>query len=39
MATLTDPHLNLVRPVTPRTPGGCEECLILRSAWVHLACA
>ena len=36
MATLTDPHLSLVRPVTPRTPGGCEECLILKSAWVHL---
>ena len=36
METLTDPHLSLVRPVTPRTPGGCEECLILKSAWVHL---
>jgi hypothetical protein len=36
MATLTDPHLSLVRPVTPRTPGGCEECLILGSEWVHL---
>jgi hypothetical protein len=22
MATLTDPHLSLVRPVSPRTPGG-----------------
>jgi hypothetical protein len=25
MAALTDTHLSLVRPVTPRTPGGCEE--------------
>ena len=25
MATLTDPHLSLVRPVMPRTPGGCED--------------
>ena len=29
MAVQTDPHLSLVRPVTPRTPEGCEECLIL----------
>jgi hypothetical protein len=36
MPTLTDPHLSLVRPVTPRTPAGCEECLILGSGWVHL---
>jgi hypothetical protein len=36
MATLTDPHLSLVRPVTPRTAEGCEECLILGSEWVHL---
>ena len=36
MATLTDPHLRLVRPGTPRTPGGREECLILGSEWVHL---
>ena len=36
MPTLTDPHLSLVRPVTPRTLDGCEECLILGSEWVHL---
>jgi hypothetical protein len=36
MAVQTDPHLSLVRPVTPRTPEGCEECLILGSTWVHL---
>ena len=36
MAVQTDPHLSLVRPVTPRTPEGCEECLILGSSWVHL---
>lgn len=32
----TDPHLSLTRPVTPRTPDACEECLRLGSAWVHL---
>ena len=36
MAVQTDPHLSLVRPVTPGTPEGCEECLILGSSWVHL---
>ena len=36
MPTLADPHLSLVRPVTPRAPDGCEECLILGSEWVHL---
>ena len=36
MATLTDPHVTLIRPVSPRTPEGCEECLRLGSAWVHL---
>jgi hypothetical protein len=25
MSALTDPHLSLVRPVTPRTPDGCQE--------------
>jgi hypothetical protein len=33
MPTLTDPHLSLVRPVTPRTPDGCQECLVLGAAW------
>jgi hypothetical protein len=32
----TDPHLAMVRPVEPRTPRGCEECLWLGSSWVHL---
>lgn len=37
MTTMTaDPHLALVRPVVPRTPQGCEECLMIGSAWVHL---
>jgi uncharacterized UBP type Zn finger protein len=36
MTVLADPHLTLVRPVTPRTLDGCEECLQLGSAWVHL---
>jgi hypothetical protein len=30
------PHLALVRPVAPRTPQGCEECLAEGSWWVHL---
>jgi hypothetical protein len=30
------PHLSLIRPVVPRTPQGCEECLRTGSAWVHL---
>jgi uncharacterized UBP type Zn finger protein len=29
-------HLNLVRPVHPNTPDGCEECLKTGSWWVHL---
>lgn len=33
---LPDPHLALVRPVTARTPQGCEECLRLGTPWVHL---
>jgi hypothetical protein len=36
MTALRDPHLSLVRPVTARTPEGCEECLRIGSAWVHL---
>ena len=36
MTTTFDPHLSMVRPVTPRTPEGCEECLRLGSEWVHL---
>jgi uncharacterized UBP type Zn finger protein len=31
-----DPHLAMVRPVLPRTPQGCEECLRSHTAWVHL---
>src|ERR1700733_6961016 len=31
-----DPHLSLVRPVSPRTPDGCEECLKAGSTWLHL---
>jgi hypothetical protein len=29
MSALTDPHPSLVRPVSPRTPGGCRERLML----------
>jgi len=31
-----DPHLLLVRPVAPRTPEGCQECLRLGTRWIHL---
>ncbi|MGW7002144.1 UBP-type zinc finger domain-containing protein [Streptomyces sp. NPDC054933] len=36
MTVLHDPHLSLVRNVSPRTPNGCEECLKLGMGWVHL---
>ncbi|MDX3227917.1 UBP-type zinc finger domain-containing protein [Streptomyces sp. ME19-01-6] len=36
MAIERDPHLSMIRDVTPRTPDGCEECLRLGSPWVHL---
>ncbi|NIY64056.1 UBP-type zinc finger domain-containing protein [Streptomyces malaysiensis] len=36
MAIEPDPHLSMVRPVTPLTPEGCEECLRPGSPWVHL---
>jgi Zn-finger in ubiquitin-hydrolases and other protein len=36
MSAMLDPHLSLVRPVEPRTPGGCAECLRLGTQWVHL---
>ena len=29
-------HLDQIRDVKPRTPNGCEECLKMRSRWVHL---
>jgi uncharacterized UBP type Zn finger protein len=29
-------HLDHVRPVAPRTPQGCEECLAIGQGWVHL---
>jgi hypothetical protein len=29
-------HLTQVRPVAPRTPEGCEECLAQGTGWVHL---
>ena len=35
-AVVPDPHLALVRPVKPRTPNGCEDCLRLGTPWVHL---
>lgn len=36
MTIAMDPHLSMVRPVRPRTPQGCEECLRLNTPWVHL---
>ena len=36
MKALKDPHLSLVRPVTPLTPEGGQECLELGTGWVHL---
>ena len=29
-------HLDQIRPVVPRTPEGCEECLKTGGYWVHL---
>ena len=29
-------HLDVIEPVEPRTPEGCEECLRAGSRWVHL---
>jgi uncharacterized UBP type Zn finger protein len=30
------PHVDAAKPVPPRTPQGCEECLATGSRWVHL---
>ena len=35
-SAVTDPHLSMIRRVYPRTPNGCEECLLLGTEWVHL---
>jgi uncharacterized UBP type Zn finger protein len=29
-------HMSEIRPVMPRTPQGCEECLQAGTRWVHL---
>jgi monovalent cation:H+ antiporter-2, CPA2 family len=29
-------HLNTIRPVKPSSTRGCEECIKLGDAWVHL---
>ena len=36
MATTTCTHLDLMRPIAPTTPEGCEECLATGGRWVHL---
>jgi hypothetical protein len=30
------PHVRAIRPVTPHTTAGCEDCLRIGSQWVHL---
>jgi phosphoenolpyruvate-protein phosphotransferase len=34
--TTTCEHSAKVKPVPPRTPNGCEECLTAGTSWVHL---
>jgi hypothetical protein len=34
--TVPCPHVGQIRAVVPRTPEGCEECLLIGSPWVHL---
>ena len=36
MGVAADPDVAAIRPVAPRTPNGCEECLQLGTPWVHL---
>lgn len=31
-----DPHVPLIRPVRPRTPGSCEDCVAAGTPWLHL---
>jgi Zn-finger in ubiquitin-hydrolases and other protein len=36
MELAADPHVALIRPVTPLTPGLCPDCVQVGSRWVHL---
>lgn len=36
MNAKADPHLSVIRAVQPLTPQGCQQCLQIGSAWVHL---
>ncbi|MEV0074191.1 MULTISPECIES: ubiquitin carboxyl-terminal hydrolase 14 [unclassified Amycolatopsis] len=36
MTSVVDRHLEFVRDVVPRTPQGCEECLVAGTSWLHL---
>lgn len=36
MTAVVDRHLAFVRDVVPRTPQGCEDCLIAGTPWLHL---
>jgi hypothetical protein len=36
VTTVSDSHMSPERPVTPRTPQVCEECLRRGTPWVHL---
>jgi uncharacterized UBP type Zn finger protein len=35
-SSVADPHLSLIRSVTPQSSSGCQECLKLGTQWVHL---
>jgi hypothetical protein len=39
MTGLPDPRLSMVRPVAPRTPQGCGDCLRMGTPWPHLRLA
>lgn len=36
MSAIVDPHVDMIRPVTPHTTEGCEDCLAIGTQWVHL---
>lgn len=36
MTSQVDQHVGFIRPVTPHTTEGCEDCLKIGSPWLHL---
>jgi len=36
MTSVVDRHLAFIRDVVPRTPQGCQECLVAGTPWLHL---